>query len=167
MSIRLRLTVWYVGVLAVLLIAFDLLVYSVLGFGLQAEAQRTIQGRTQVVATYIREKNDPLFLLVSGLVKLPPIDVFSSPGVYVQIVWSDGAIVSRSDNLGDQQLPVNEANLTACFVAISRRRPPWLGPHDCCFTVNRSRSVGKSSVLFRWGSHCRKWIRPFVSPPIC
>lgn len=111
MSIRLRLTVWYVGVLAVLLIAFDLLVYSVLGFGLQAEAQRTIQGRTQVVATYIREKNDPLFLLVSGLVKLPPIDVFSSPGVYVQIVWSDGAIVSRSDNLGDQQLPVNEANL--------------------------------------------------------
>ena len=111
MSIRVRLTIWYVGVLAVLLVAFDLLVYSVLGFGLQAEAERTIQGRTQVVATYIREENDPLFLLVSGLVKLPQVDVFSSPGVYVQIVWSDGSVVSRSENLGEQQLPINKESL--------------------------------------------------------
>jgi heavy metal sensor kinase len=105
------LTVWYVGLLAGLLVLFNLLVYSVLSIGLQAEAARTIQGRAQVVSTFIREENDPLFLLVSGLVTLPPIDVFSSPDVYVQIVWPDGSIVSRSLNLGDQQLPVDQEQI--------------------------------------------------------
>lgn len=107
MSIRLRLTIWYVGLLAGLLIGFNLLVYSILSIGLKAEAERTIQGRAQIVSTFIQEENDPLFLLVSGLVTLPPIDVFSSPDVYVQIIWPDGSIVSRSDNLGEQQLPVD------------------------------------------------------------
>ena len=111
MSIRLRLTIWYVGLLAGLLIGFNLLVYSVLSIGLQAEAERTIQGRAQVVSTFIQEENDPLFLLVSGLVTLPPIDVFSSPDVYVQIIWPDGSIVSRSDNLGGQQLPVDNQHI--------------------------------------------------------
>ena len=111
MSIRLRLTIWYVGLLAGLLIGFNLLVYSVLSIGLKAEAERTIQGRAQVVSTFIQEENDPLFLLVSGLVTLPPIDVFSSPDVYVQIIWPDGSIVSRSDNLGGQQLPVDNQHI--------------------------------------------------------
>jgi two-component system OmpR family sensor kinase len=110
-SIRLRLTIWYVGLLAGLLIGFNLLVYSVLSIGLKAEAERTIQGRAQVVSTFIQEENDPLFLLVSGMVTLPPIDVFSSPDVYVQIIWPDGSIVSRSDNLGGQQLPVDTQHL--------------------------------------------------------
>lgn len=111
MSIRLRLTIWYVGMLTGLLIGFDLLVYTVLSLGLYAEAERTVQSRAQVVTTFIQEENDPLFLLVSGLVTLPPIDVFSTPDVYVQIVWPDGSIVSRSDNLGDQQLPFNQENI--------------------------------------------------------
>jgi len=111
MSIRLRLTIWYVGLLAGLLIAFDVLVYSVLSFGLYAEAERNVQSRAQVVTSFIHEQNDPLFLLLSGMVTLPPIDVFSSPDVYVQIVWPDGTIVSRSDNLGEQQLPFTQANI--------------------------------------------------------
>ena len=111
MSIRLRLTIWYVGLLTGLLIGFNLLVYSVLSIGLKAEAERTIQGRAQVVSTFIQEENDPLFLLVSGMVTLPPIDVFSSSDVYVQIIWPDGSIVSRSDNLGTQQLPVDMQHL--------------------------------------------------------
>lgn len=112
MSIRLRLTVWYVGMLAGLLVVFDVLVYSVLSLGLYAEAERTVQSRAQVVTTFIQDENDPLFLVVSGLVTLPPIDVFSTPGVYVQIVWPDNSIVSRSDNLGDQQLPFSPESIS-------------------------------------------------------
>ena len=48
---------------------------------------------------------------MSGLVTLPPIDVFSSPDVYVQIIWPDGSIVSRSDNLGEQKLPVDDQHI--------------------------------------------------------
>jgi len=111
MSIRLRLTIWYVGMLTGLLIGFDVFVYSVLSFGLYAEARRTVESRTQVVMSFIHEENDPLFLLLSGLVTLPPIDVFSTPDVYVQIVWPDGSIVSRSDNLGEQQLPFDRESI--------------------------------------------------------
>lgn len=112
MSIRFRLTIWYVGLLAGLLIGFDALVYSVLHVGLRAEANRTVQQRAELVSTFIREQNDPLFsLLLPGIVTLPPIDVFSSSDIYVQILRHDGSIASRSINLGRQQIPIDEGHL--------------------------------------------------------
>jgi two-component system OmpR family sensor kinase len=39
--------------------------------------------------------------------KLPPINEFSSPGTYIQIIDTSGAVVVKSDNLGNQELPVN------------------------------------------------------------
>ena len=112
MSIRLRLTVWYVGLLAALLLIFDVLVYSVLSYGLQAEAGRTVQQRAELVSQSIRDRNDPQFLLFSGVVTLPSIDVFSSSDVYVQILRRDGTIASRSDNLGSQTLPRETADIS-------------------------------------------------------
>ena len=112
MSIRFRLTIWYVGLLAGLLIGFDVLLYSVLHVGLRAEANRTVQQRAELVSTFIREQNDPLFsLLLPGIVTLPPIDVFSSSDIYVQILRHDGSIASRSINLGRQQIPIDEGHL--------------------------------------------------------
>ncbi len=107
MSIRLRLTIWYVGLLAGLLVGFDLLVYSVLAYGLDAEAERTVRDRAQLVIRSIQQENDPLSLLVSGLVTLPPIDPFSSADVYVQIVRRDSTIARESNNLGTQKLPIS------------------------------------------------------------
>ncbi|MDO8567423.1 MAG: ATP-binding protein, partial [Dehalococcoidales bacterium] len=39
--------------------------------------------------------------------KLPPINEFASPGIYIQIIDSSGNVVVKSDNLGNQTLPVN------------------------------------------------------------
>lgn len=39
--------------------------------------------------------------------KLPPINEFASPGVYIQLIDRDGSIVVKSDSLGEQELPVD------------------------------------------------------------
>jgi signal transduction histidine kinase len=39
--------------------------------------------------------------------KLPPINEFTSPGIYIQLIDRNGNVIVRSGNLGEQQLPVN------------------------------------------------------------
>jgi two-component system, OmpR family, sensor kinase len=126
-SIRLRLTIWYVGLLAGLLIGFDLLVYSVLAFGLDAEAERTVRDRAELVTRSIQQENDPLSLLVSGQVTLPPIDPFSSADVYVQIVRRDATIARQSNNLGTQKLPVSPDALSQVLHGSEVKREAMVG----------------------------------------
>jgi heavy metal sensor kinase len=108
LSIRTRLTLWYIGLLAAILIAFALLLYSFLTYNLRAEVDQTLQTRAQQVAASLQAENDPLSIMLLGLVTLPPIDVFSSPGVYVQVLRTDGSIARRSANLEDQYLPIDQ-----------------------------------------------------------
>jgi two-component system OmpR family sensor kinase len=109
LSIRARLTLWYVGLLAVILIVFAFLLYSFLAYNLRAEVDQTLQTRAQQVAVSLQAENDPLSIMLLGLVTLPSIDVFSSPGVYVQVLRTDGSIARRSANLEDQYLPIDQA----------------------------------------------------------
>jgi two-component system OmpR family sensor kinase len=108
LSIRTRLTLWYIGLLAAILIAFALLLYAFLVYNLRAEVDQTLQTRAQQVAASLQAENDPLSIMLLGLVTLPPIDVFSSPGVYVQVLRTDGSIARRSANLEDQYLPIDQ-----------------------------------------------------------
>ncbi|MGQ9628558.1 MAG: ATP-binding protein [Anaerolineae bacterium] len=111
MSIRTRLTLWYIGLLGIILLGFGFLFYSILYNSMMAEVDRNVHERAGQVISFIQAENDPLSLFISGVVRLPPIDVFSSPDVYVQILRLDGRVVSRSDNLGEQSLPVEKAML--------------------------------------------------------
>jgi heavy metal sensor kinase len=99
---------WYVGLLAAILIVFAFLLYSFLTYTLRAEVDQTLQTRAQQVAASLQAENDPLSVMLLGLVTLPPIDVFSSPGVYVQVLRADGSIARRSANLEDQYLPIDQ-----------------------------------------------------------
>jgi hypothetical protein len=36
--------------------------------------------------------------------KLPPINEFASPGIYIQLIDSSGDVVVKSSNLGEQEL---------------------------------------------------------------
>ncbi len=112
MSIRTRLTLWYIGLLGAILLVFSALFYSLLSYRMMAEVDRNVQSRARQVVAFVQAENDPLFLLVSGLLTLPPIDVFSAPGIYVQIVSVDGRVASRSYNMGAQTLPIDEEMLT-------------------------------------------------------
>ncbi len=106
MSIRLRLTLWYTGLLAVILCILTVGALSFIRRALIAEMDTTIRGQADGVIALFREENDPLTVLISGRARIPAIDVFASQ-VYVQIRGRDGQIVQRSSNLGELSLPGN------------------------------------------------------------
>ena len=116
MSIRGRLTLWYTAVLAVLLALFNVSVYLTLSRSLRVTVDQTITQRAQEVSNAISEvltaRADPLSYLLRERVVLPDIDVFASPGLYVQVVTTDGRLIAKSDNLGDQSLPITAEELS-------------------------------------------------------
>ena len=113
MSIRLRLALWYTAVLGVTLIVFGLLLYFLMARHLIDESDVSIASRAQHIASAIRV--DAAAPPTLSHVELPPIDAFESPGVYVQVVQTDGVVVAHSDNLGGQALPADERAFAAAW----------------------------------------------------
>lgn len=105
MSIRLRLTLWYTGLLAFTLIVFGALVYSGVRGILQANLDDRLAAQTQDVIGLIQAENDPFSVMASGRARLPSIDVFGSQ-YYIQILQLDGRAVQLSENLRGQRLPL-------------------------------------------------------------
>lgn len=112
MSIRVRLTIWYVGLLAIVLILFGLLLYWVLYRSLMTEVDRTLIVRANQVGSFIQV--DRLSLLFSGRVRLvPQVDPLASPGVFLQVLDTNGNVLEKSSNLGDDFLPRDPRVITA------------------------------------------------------
>ena len=111
MSIRGRMTLWYVALLACILAIFGVALYSALAYSLRAEVDRSITARAQEVSRAISEvlaaRADPRTFFLQGRIILPSIDVFASPGIYVQVLTSNGQLITKSGNLGDQRLPLS------------------------------------------------------------
>jgi len=105
MSIRLKLTLWYTGLLAFTLLGFSALLYSSIASVLMSAMDDRLAGQAQDVIGLIQNENDPVAVLLSGRVRLPSIDVFASQ-YYIQIVQADGRPVQLSENLRNQQLPI-------------------------------------------------------------
>ncbi len=113
MSIRLRLALWYTAVLGVTLVVFSLLLYYLMAQHLIGELDEAISTRARHIVSTIRvDEQAPPTL---DHVELPPIDAFESPGIYVQVVQTDGKVVARSDNLGGQALPENDQAISAAW----------------------------------------------------
>ena len=116
MSIRLRLTLWYVSLLAVILIVFSGALYAVLAFSLYNEVDRTLETRAgevqRGVDAALQIQNDIHILLRRDRFVLPGANVFASPGTYVQITNPDGTVVSSSENLGTQSLSTDSSLLS-------------------------------------------------------
>lgn len=105
MSIRLKLTLWYTGLLAFTLLGFSALLYSSIASVLMSVLDDRLAGQAHDVIGLIQSENDPVAVLLSGRVRLPSIDVFASQ-YYIQIVQADGRPVQLSENLRNQQLPI-------------------------------------------------------------
>ena len=121
MSIRVRLTLGYLGVLTAILVVFSAVVYTFLSISLLNEVDRILWDRATQVVTVIAAQNDPRTILRTGLIDLPPLDVFSTPAGYVQVVRGDGSVARRSQNLGEQRLP-----LEPDLLALNLRNQPAL-----------------------------------------
>jgi heavy metal sensor kinase len=135
LSIRLRLTLWYVLVLAIILVVFAGVLYAVLSFSLYSEVDRRLEIRAFEVqtglGTALEIQSDPrVFILRGGRLTLPTADTFATPGVFVQVSTLDGVALTRSENLGAQTLVVSPAALSqvtrgeAVYANLSRDQVP-------------------------------------------
>lgn len=134
MSIRTRLTLWYVGLLAVLLIVFGVALYSTVYITSYQEVDRSLQQRASDIqaslATVITLQDDIALIIRRGGLVLPNADVFSNGDIYVQLRALDGRIISRSENLGNQYLVIPPDQH-------ERAKNGEVVPSD--FTVNKTR----------------------------
>jgi heavy metal sensor kinase len=134
MSIRTRLTLWYVGLLALLLIVFGVALYATVYITSYQEVDRSLQQRASDIqsslATVITLQDDFASILRRGGLVIPNADVFSTGDIYVQLRSLDGRIFSRSENLGNQYLVIPPEQH-------ERARNGEIVPSD--FTVHKTR----------------------------
>jgi signal transduction histidine kinase len=111
MPIRIRLTLWYTFLLGAILVAFSSLLYLVLSFSLHDQVDRNLKDRALQVGDQIENQ---AVVMETGKVVLPPLNVFSSPSTFVQVIRADGSLVTATGNMEGRRFPasreMNEAN---------------------------------------------------------
>lgn len=109
MSIRIRLTLLYTTILALLIGAFGVAVYSSLNFNLNRAINRSIADMAEQVLNASRPINTEEGLTVIGI---PPLNVFRTSNVYTQVWNNDGELVDYSENLGQMNHSMDADALT-------------------------------------------------------
>jgi len=116
MPIRWRLTAWFALVLTVILILSGAVHYLLLQRYLINEVDDTLSVTSARVHGTLNPTEIPAPLDYDVIhSKLPLINEFVSPGVYIQLIDRNGKVVVKSDNLGEQELPVDTALVQAGF----------------------------------------------------
>jgi len=116
MSVRWRLTLWFTLILGVIILLFGAFFYVALQNWLITQ----VDGNLRVYSTQVHgtlhsdESTGPLDYDVIHS-SLPPINEIVSPGIFVQIIDSNGNVVVKSDNLQDQELPAASSLIATGF----------------------------------------------------
>ena len=105
MSIRLRLTLWNVALVALSLISFSVVSYFLLERLAISAADETLKLRAVNVS-------DSLRVNLYAQIYIPSVDEFAAADTFVQIMEPNGRIAKRSDNLGARQLPIDDGLFT-------------------------------------------------------
>ena len=105
MPIRIRLTLAYTFLLGAILLAFGLLLYMVLSFSLRDQVDRNLKDRAVQVGAQIESQ---AIVMETGRVVLPPLNIFSSPAVFIQVIEADGELVAATGNLAGQRFPYSQ-----------------------------------------------------------
>src|SRR5262245_57453201 len=103
-SVRIRLTIWYAGVLALSLIVFAFLVYYAISRNFYAHQDESLRSTAQTVASvYQEELEEERSVEKANEVVLKEM-VF--PNRYVEVVDSNGTVVAWSSNLNGATLTI-------------------------------------------------------------
>jgi len=112
MSIRWRLTLWFTLILCAIMVLSGTVFYALLQGHLVNEVDGNLRVYSARVHGTLHSDQIPQPLDFSVIhSSLPIIDEFASPGMYLQIVDGNGDVVTKSDNLGEQELPVDQSLL--------------------------------------------------------
>lgn len=130
MSIRLRLTLWYIVLLTSTLILFGTALYFIVRYSFYTEIERTLTTRGEAVTTSVlfvaeaqeralQEVQETLEQTETGeiapplrqttRIEFPSFDLYQD--VYVELRMSNGILSERSSNLNDRELPLPPAAL--------------------------------------------------------
>ncbi|HSJ57930.1 MAG TPA: hypothetical protein VLC95_12160, partial [Anaerolineae bacterium] len=95
MSIRLRLTLWYTTILATVVVVFGAALYYLLTLTLMQSIDDQLQSTAHAVASSARITLSPF--LLERVIEIPDLDMFATPGVYIQVFAVDSRqVVDRS-----------------------------------------------------------------------
>jgi heavy metal sensor kinase len=108
-SVRLRLTLWYAGVLALSLIAFAFVIYYAAGNIFHERQDESLRSTAQtVVSAYVEEYAEAHSLVAAGQIVLAEI---TFPNRYVQLTDNDGKPLAASANLAGKTVSMPASTL--------------------------------------------------------
>lgn len=126
MTLRLRLTLLVTITLGLTFIVLGGLVYFLMGHYLTNEIDRSLVARAQEVVRSFRVEGN----LRLQRITLPNVNVFSAPDTFIQVVDLNGFVVTRSDNLGQQSLPLGPQTLIQAGEGIAFFETEVVGNHS-------------------------------------
>lgn len=122
MTIRTRVALWFVLILAVVLGVFSYAVWQLTLSTVVGEVQRDVRQRAAITATWIHPGP-------GGSLRLPTLGVFSAPDTYLQVRDPRGAVLASSANLGqgpDASAHARTLPLDRAAIAAGRIEEVWL-----------------------------------------
>jgi len=116
MPIRWRLTLWFALILFAILVISGIVLHILLQQYLRNQVDDNLQVYTARVHGTLNPQEIQEHVDYEVIhAKLPPINEFASPGVYIQLLDRNGNVVVKSDSLGEQELPVNPSLISQGF----------------------------------------------------
>lgn len=103
MSLRLRLTFLAGSVLAITLVVYYVLTYILISRAIYAEIDQALEVQAREALHFTQTRSTPQGLIID--LRPEYSDAFAHSGTFIQVVGSDGRVISRSPNLSDEQLP--------------------------------------------------------------
>jgi two-component system OmpR family sensor kinase len=114
MYIRTRLALWFMLILSVVLTAFSVTIYQLTKSNLLTEIDTDVRQRAAMLnlATHPYPQETTM--------RVPKLDVFASPDIYLQVLDQRGRVLASSGNLGNRTLPLMRDAIAADQVREAR-----------------------------------------------
>jgi len=115
MTLRLRLTLWYSGILSAIIVGVGIVIYTMVATALTRQIDLSLQSSAHEIVRAISPTGGSVSLLVNTL---PNLQRFGTPSVYAQIWLPDGKLALKSELLLIAD-PLDPAALKAGKAALS------------------------------------------------
>ncbi len=118
MPIRWRLTLWFSLILLSILTIAGIIGNTFLQSHLRSDIDDNLKINSAKIhgTLHGNEVPEPVdYDVIHPDLDDVPINEFASPGIYIQLIDRDGNIIAKSDNLGDQALPIDHSLIERGF----------------------------------------------------
>jgi signal transduction histidine kinase len=125
MSIRLRLTLWYSGVLAAILLSLGIVVYLAMSRSLIGDLKNSVREQGEAVA---KQVSWTPFLTRRGIqigLDIPPLDSFRT-GMVMQVMYPNGDVYDQSSSLQNTILGTSQEALKKMQAGIPNYEDVWI-----------------------------------------